>query len=60
MTLASLNRESQRVQFGAEFFNLFNHANFELPENRLDQSGVGKIGDTFDPRLIQFSLRLQW
>jgi len=55
-----LIRESQRVQFRAEFFNLFNHANFKLPENRLDQSGVGKIGDTFDPRLIQFSLRLQW
>ncbi len=55
-----LVRESQRVQFRAEFFNLFNHANFKLPENRLDQSGVGKIGDTFDPRLIQFSLRVQW
>ncbi len=53
-------RESRRVQFRAEFFNLFNHANFKLPESRLDQSGVGKIGDTFDPRLIQFSLRLQW
>ncbi len=53
-------RESQRVQFRAEFFDLFNHANFKLPENRLDQSGVGKIGDTFDPRLIQFGLRLEW
>ena len=53
-------RESHRVQFRAEFFNFFNHTNFKLPENRLDQSGVGKIGDAFDPRLIQFSLRLQW
>jgi len=52
--------ESQRVQFRAEFFNLFNHANFKSPENRLDQNAVGKIGDTFDPRLIQFSLRFQW
>jgi hypothetical protein len=53
-------RENRRVQFRAEFFNLFNHANFKLPENRLDQSAVGKIGDTFDPRLIQLSLRLHW
>ena len=53
-------RENRRVQFRAEFFNLFNRANFKLPENRLDQSAVGKIGDTFDPRLIQFSLRFQW
>ncbi len=48
------------MQFRAELFNLFNHANFKLPENRLDQSGVGKIGDTLDPRLIQFGLRLEW
>jgi hypothetical protein len=28
-----------------------------LPENRLDQTAVGKIGDAYDPRLIQFGLR---
>ena len=48
------------MQFRAEFFNFFNHTNFKLPENRLDQSGVGKIGDAYDPRLVQFSLRFQW
>ena len=53
-------RENRQVQFRAEFFNLFNHANFKLPENRLDQSAVGKIGNAYDPRLIQFSLRFQW
>jgi hypothetical protein len=53
-------RENQRLQFRAEFFNFLNHANFKLPDNRLDQSAVGKIGDTFDPRLIQLSLRFQW
>jgi hypothetical protein len=52
--------ESQQLQFRAEFFNFFNHTNFKLPENRLDQSGVGKIGDAYDPRLIQFGLRFQW
>jgi len=54
-------RERQQIQFRAEFFNLFNHANFMLPENHLDQIGaVGKIGDTYDPRLIQLALRFQW
>jgi hypothetical protein len=52
--------ENRRVQFRAEFFNLFNHTNFKLPENTLDQSAVGKIGDAYDPRLIQLSLRFQW
>ena len=52
--------ENRRVQFRAEFFNFFNHTNFKLPENRLDQSGVGKIGDAYDPRLIQFGLRFEW
>jgi hypothetical protein len=52
--------ETRRVQFRVELFNLFNHANFKLPENRLDQSAFGKIGDSYDPRLIQLSARLQW
>ena len=52
--------ESWRAQFRSEFFNSFNHTNFKLPENRLDQTAVGKIGDAYDPRLIQFSLRFQW
>jgi hypothetical protein len=52
--------ESWRAQFRSEFFNFFNHTNFKLPENRLDQTGVGKIGDAYDPRLIQFSLHFQW
>jgi hypothetical protein len=52
--------ETRRVQFRAEFYNLFNHTNLKLPENRLDQSGVGKIGDAYDPRLIQFGLRFEW
>jgi hypothetical protein len=53
-------RETMRAQFRVEAFNLFNHTNFELPEARLDQSSVGKIGASYDPRLIQFSLRFQW
>jgi hypothetical protein len=53
-------RDTRQVLFRFESFNVFNHTNFKLPENRLDQSSVGKIGDAYDPRLIQLSLRLQW
>jgi len=53
-------RNARLAQFRIESFNLFNHSNFQLPENRLDQSSVGKIGDSYDPRLIQLSLRFQW
>jgi len=53
-------RKRQQVQLRVEAFNLLNHTNFELPENRLDQSSVGKIGASYDPRLIQLSLRFQW
>jgi len=53
--------EGRRVQFRAEFFNAFNHTNFKLPENRLDQgTTTGTIGDAFDPRLIQLGLRVEW
>ena len=45
--------ENRRMQFRAEFFNFFNHTNIKLPENRLDPSGVGKIGDAYDSRLVQ-------
>ncbi|MGD0156346.1 MAG: carboxypeptidase-like regulatory domain-containing protein [Terracidiphilus sp.] len=54
------SRKTQQAQVRFEAFNLFNHANFQLPENRLDQSSVGKIGNSYDPRLIQLSMRFQW
>jgi hypothetical protein len=53
-------KQHDRAQFRFEAFNLFNHTNFQLPENRVDQSSVGKIGGSYDHRLIQFSLRFQW
>jgi hypothetical protein len=53
-------KEGRRLQIRLEAFNVFNHTNFGLPENHLDQSSVGKIGDSYDPRLVQLSLRFQW
>lgn len=53
--------EEMRLQFRAEMFNLFNRTNF-LPPNTNFSSGAafGKITNTFDPRVIQFGLKLSF
>jgi hypothetical protein len=54
-------REGMGLDFRAEFFNIFNHAQFALPVS--DQSSLvfGKINSTVnDARLIQFALKLNF
>jgi hypothetical protein len=54
--------------FRADFFNAFNRANFLLPSsstganyaNRIQSSNFGQSAGTFDPREIQFSLKLSF
>ena len=63
-------REGQNLQFRAEFFNLFNHAQFANPgapafigaaQLRVDSPLFGLITATsVNPRLIQFALRYQF
>ena len=60
--------EQFRVEFRAEFFNLFNRANFDNPSTDpvlLDDGtvnpAIGRIrGTTTDPRQIQFGMKLVW
>jgi hypothetical protein len=49
--------ETQRVDFRAEAFNLFNHANFGRPDRTLTHSTFGQILSAADPRILQFALR---
>ncbi len=50
--------EQQKLQFRAEFFNLFNHPNFDFPVNDFNSPAVGQIHNTRLPnRQIQFALR---
>ncbi len=49
--------ESQSLEFRAEFFNLFNQAQFQTPEGSIGSVNFGRVLETFDPRFIQFSLR---
>ena len=50
--------ERVNLQFRAEVFNLFNHPNFNLPDNFLGSPTFGRITSARDPRHIQFGLKL--
>ncbi len=67
--------ERTKLEFRAEFFNIFNHANFLNPGVSNLGNGVfsgggggvnpnsslfGQITSTYDPRIIQFALRLSF
>ena len=49
--------ERHHLQFRAEFFNLFNHAQFNNPNADAGSVNFGRITSTRDPRIVQFSLR---
>jgi hypothetical protein len=61
-------RETMKLQFRAEFFNLFNHAQFYLngyadtgEQDISTASSFGVINNTVNnPRLVQFALRLNF
>jgi len=51
-------RESARLQFRSEFFNVLNHTNFGIPDSKTTDSAFGTIRATFPSRQIQFALKL--
>jgi hypothetical protein len=50
--------ERFNLQLRAEVFNLFNHPNFNLPDNFLGSPTFGRISSAQSPRHIQFGLKL--
>jgi outer membrane receptor protein involved in Fe transport len=57
--------EGMRLQFRAEFFDLFNHANFGQPGNLVGSAAFGRIintrfptGESGSSRQVQFALKL--
>jgi len=54
-------QEGVRLDFRAEFFNLFNHPQFFEPGSDVDSFDFGRITATVNnPRLIQFALKLSF
>jgi hypothetical protein len=47
-----------KLEFRAEFFNIFNHANFINPVTNINSGQFGQVTSTHDPRIIQLALRL--
>ena len=50
-------KESQKIQFRSEFFNIFNRPNFGAPNSNLDGACFGCLTSAADGRLIQFALK---
>ncbi len=53
-------RESEQLQFRAEAFNVFNHAQFNNPSGQIDNTGTGGFGyvtSAMSPRILQVALK---
>jgi hypothetical protein len=53
-------RESQGIQFRAEFFNIFNHANFTSVSTTYGNGTFGQVTAAADPRIMELSLRYKF
>jgi hypothetical protein len=54
-----LPRETMRIDFRSEFFNIFNHAQFGQPGGDINSATFGVVNTTVGtPRVIQFALKL--
>ncbi len=56
--------ENMKVEFRSEFYNIFNHTNLFLPSSGLGgtlssaPSSGGIINSTFEPRIVQFGIKV--
>ncbi len=50
--------ERLNLQLRAEVFNLFNHPNFNLPDNFLGSPSFGRVTSAREPRHIQFGVKV--
>jgi len=57
--VAKATKITERVslQVRAEFFNIFNHAEFLEPDTNISSGTFGQVVNTYDPRIIQFGGR---
>jgi hypothetical protein len=57
----ALRGDRLKLRFQAEAYNALNHPQFDLPNATIGSAQAGVISGTVgNPRLLQFSLRLQF
>lgn len=52
--------ETGRVQFRAEFFNIFNQVNFDKPNGNFGTTNFGRVTVAKDPRQVQFGVKVYY
>ncbi len=50
--------ERLKTEFHAEFFNVFNFTEFLNPSTSITSGTFGQVSSTYDPRIIQFALKV--
>jgi hypothetical protein len=55
-----LSADRLHLEFRADFFNVFNRAQFTSPNTNITDPNFGKIQNTYDPREIQLAIRLSF
>jgi hypothetical protein len=51
-------KEGMNLEFRAELFNAFNHAQFNLPDGNITDGSFGFVTTANPPRIMQLSLKL--
>ncbi|MGB6990789.1 MAG: hypothetical protein WBD89_16235, partial [Candidatus Sulfotelmatobacter sp.] len=52
--------EAKSIEIRAEFFNIFNHAQFMNPSGDVSSASFGNITNAHDPRIGQLSGKFVW
>jgi hypothetical protein len=52
--------ESLAFEFRAEFFNIFNHTQFNSPSGNISSSRFGLVSGAAPPRIGQISAKFYW
>lgn len=60
LALAKTTKITERsaLEFRSEFFNITNHSNFKTVDTNIDSNTFGQVISAYDPRILQFGVRV--